>query len=211
MDATMDEARVILRARRHDSPGKADSFDMENNSNLMSIFADLTGTFFAAMIGIAAISMVVGGIVIMNIMLVSVTERTREVGIRKAMGARRSDVLLQFLIEAVILSLLGGVVGVLLGIAVAKGVTLAVGMPSVIKLWAVFAGLIVAASVGVFFGVYPRGERQRSTPSWRCGLKHRDSVFISCSVEANSVKSSRWRWPPSARISCAPGSPCWGS
>jgi putative ABC transport system permease protein len=155
MDATMDEARVILRARRHDSPGKADSFDMENNSNLMSIFADLTGTFFAAMIGIAAISMVVGGIVIMNIMLVSVTERTREVGIRKAMGARRSDVLLQFLIEAVILSLLGGVVGVLLGIAVAKGVTLAVGMPSVIKLWAVFAGLIVAASVGVFFGVYP--------------------------------------------------------
>ena len=128
---------------------------MENNSNLMSIFAGLTGTFFAAMIGIAAISMVVGGIVIMNIMLVSVTERTREVGIRKAMGARRSDVLLQFLIEAVTLSLLGGVIGVLLGIGVAKGVTLAVGMPSVIKLWAVAAGLIVAASVGIFFGVYP--------------------------------------------------------
>ncbi|MFZ1916402.1 MAG: ABC transporter permease [Terriglobales bacterium] len=155
MDATMDEARVILRARRHDPPGKADSFDMENNSNLMSIFAGLTGTFFAAMIGIAAISMVVGGIVIMNIMLVSVTERTREVGIRKAMGARRSDVLLQFLIEAVTLSLLGGVIGVLLGIGVAKGVTLAVGMPSVIKLWAVAAGLFVAASVGIFFGVYP--------------------------------------------------------
>jgi len=155
MDATMDEARVILRARRHDSPGKTDSFDMENNSNLMSIFAGLTGTFFAAMIGIAAISMVVGGIVIMNIMLVSVTERTREVGIRKAMGARRSDVLLQFLIEAVTLSLLGGVIGVLLGIGVAKGVTLAVGMPSVIKLWAVAAGLFVAASVGIFFGVYP--------------------------------------------------------
>jgi putative ABC transport system permease protein len=155
MDATMDEARVILRARRHDAPGKDDSFDMENNSNLMTIFAGLTGTFFAAMIGIAAISMVVGGIVIMNIMLVSVTERTREVGIRKAMGARRSDVMLQFLIEAVILSLLGGVVGVLLGIGVAKAVTLAVGMPSVIKLWAVFAGLFVAASVGIFFGVYP--------------------------------------------------------
>jgi len=155
MDATMDEARVILRARRHDSPGKTDSFDMENNSNLMSIFAGLTGTFFAAMIGIAAISMIVGGIVIMNIMLVSVTERTREVGIRKAMGARRSDVMLQFLIEAVILSLAGGLIGVLLGIGVAKGVTFAVGMPSVIKLWAVFAGLFVAASVGIFFGVYP--------------------------------------------------------
>jgi len=155
LDSAMDEARVVLRARRHDPAGGADSFDMENNSSLLSIWSNLTGTFFVAMIGIAAISMVVGGIVIMNIMLVSVTERTREVGIRKAMGARRSDVLLQFLIEAVILSLTGGVVGVLLGIAVAKGVTLAVGMPSVIKLWAVFAGLIVAASVGIFFGVYP--------------------------------------------------------
>ena len=155
LDSAMDEARVIVRARRHDPAGGADSFDMENNSSLLSIWANLTGTFFVAMIGIAAISMVVGGIVIMNIMLVSVTERTREVGIRKAMGARRSDVLLQFLIEAVILSMVGGVIGVLLGIAVAKGVTFAVGMPSVIKLWAVVAGLIVSASVGIFFGVYP--------------------------------------------------------
>jgi putative ABC transport system permease protein len=155
LDGAMDEARVILRSRRHDAAGGNDSFDMENNSSLLSIWSNLTGTFFVAMIGIAAISMVVGGIVIMNIMLVSVTERTREVGIRKAMGARRSDVLMQFLIEAVILSLLGGLVGVLLGIGVAKGVTLAVGMPSVIKLWAVFAGLLVSASVGIFFGVYP--------------------------------------------------------
>jgi putative ABC transport system permease protein len=155
LESAMDEARVVLRARRHDLAGGTDSFDMENNSSLLSIWANLTGTFFVAMIGIAAISMVVGGIVIMNIMLVSVTERTREVGIRKAMGARRSDVLLQFLIEAVILSLVGGIVGVLLGIAVAKGVTFVIGMPSVIKLWAVMAGLIVSASVGIFFGVYP--------------------------------------------------------
>jgi putative ABC transport system permease protein len=155
LEEAEDQARVILRARRHDAAGAGDSFDMENNSSLLSIWSNLTGTFFVAMIGIAAISMVVGGIVIMNIMLVSVTERTREVGIRKAMGARRNDVLLQFLIEAVILSLAGGIVGVLLGIGVAKGVTLAVGMPSVIKLWAVFAGLIVSASVGIFFGVYP--------------------------------------------------------
>jgi putative ABC transport system permease protein len=155
MDATMDEARVIVRARRHDPPGAPDSFDMENNANLMSIFANLTGTFFAAMVGIAAISMVVGGIVIMNIMLVSVTERTREVGIRKAMGAKRRDVLLQFLIEAAILGHGGGLIGILLGIGIAKGVTLAIGMPSVIKLWAVAAGFILAVSVGIFFGVYP--------------------------------------------------------
>ena len=155
LSAAMDEARVIVRARRHDAPAAPDSFDMENNSSLLSIWSNLTGTFFVAMIGIAAISMVVGGIVIMNIMLVSVTERTHEVGIRKAMGARRTDVLLQFLIEAVILALFGGMIGVLFGIAVAKGVTFAVGMPSVIKLWAVVAGLFVAASVGVFFGVYP--------------------------------------------------------
>ena len=155
LDSAIDEVRVILRTRRHDPAGGADSFDIETNSSLLSIWSNLTGTFFIAMIGIAAISMVVGGIVIMNIMLVSVTERTREVGIRKAMGARRSDVLLQFLIEAVTLALVGGLIGVLFGIGVAKGVTLLVGMPSVIKLWAVAAGLFVSASVGVFFGVYP--------------------------------------------------------
>jgi putative ABC transport system permease protein len=155
LEGAMDEARVILRARRHDSPDGADSFDMENNSSLLSIWSNFSGTFFYAMIGIAAISLVVGGIVIMNIMLVSVTERTREIGIRKAMGARRGDILLQFLIESVALALLGGAIGVLFGIIIAKVVTLAIGMPSEIKLWAIVAGVSVAASVGVFFGVYP--------------------------------------------------------
>jgi putative ABC transport system permease protein len=164
LDTAIDEARVILRTRRHDPPGGADTFDIETNSSLLSIWSNLSGTFFIAMIGIAAISMVVGGIVIMNIMLVSVTERTREVGIRKAMGARRSDVMMQFLIEAVVLAVTGGLLGVLLGIVVAKGVTLAVGMPSVIKLWAVAAGLIVSASVGVFFGVYPAQRAAKLEP-----------------------------------------------
>jgi putative ABC transport system permease protein len=155
LGAAMDEARAVLRARRHDAPGADDSFDVETNASLLGIWSNFSGTFFGAMIGIAAISLIVGGIVIMNIMLVSVTERTREVGIRKALGAKRADVLLQFLIESATLAFVGGVLGVIFGIVVAKGITAIVGMPSVIKLWAVFAGLIVSASVGVFFGVYP--------------------------------------------------------
>jgi putative ABC transport system permease protein len=155
LDAAMDESRAVLRARRHDAPRAEDSFDIETNASLLGIWSNFSGTFFVAMIGIAAISLIVGGIVIMNIMLVSVTERTREVGIRKALGARRGDVLLQFLIESATLALVGGVIGVVSGIVIAKGITAAVGMPSVIKLWAVAAGLIVSASVGLFFGVYP--------------------------------------------------------
>ena len=155
LDSAIDEARAILRARRHDLPGRPDSFVAETNASFLSIWSNLSGTFFIAMVAIAAISLIVGGIVIMNIMLVSVTERTREVGIRKAMGARRDDVLLQFLIESGTMALVGGVFGVVFGIAVAKGITAIIGMPSAIKLWAVAAGLIVSASVGVFFGVYP--------------------------------------------------------
>jgi len=130
----------------------------------LSIWSGFSQTFFLAMIGIAAVSLVVGGIVIMNIMLVSVTERTREIGIRKALGARSNDVLLQFLVESATMSLVGGAVGVAVGVALAKGITLAVGMPSAIKLWAVLAGLIVSASVGIFFGVYPARKAARLDP-----------------------------------------------
>jgi putative ABC transport system permease protein len=164
LDSAMDEARAIVRARRHDAPGKPDSFVAETNQGFLSIWSGLSQTFFIAMIAIAAISLVVGGIVIMNIMLVSVTERTREIGIRKAMGARSHDVLLQFLIESGTLALFGGFLGVLFGIAVAKGVTALIGMPSAIKLWAVAASLLVSASVGVFFGVYPARRAARLDP-----------------------------------------------
>ena len=163
-EEAMDETRAVLRARRHVHPGDEDNFDIATNDSMMSMWSNISDTFFYAMIGIAAISLVVGGIVIMNIMLVSVTERTREIGIRKAMGARSSDILLQFLIESVTVALAGGAIGVLSGISVAKVVTLAIGVPSEIKLWAVAAGLLVAASVGIFFGVYPARRAAKLDP-----------------------------------------------
>ncbi len=164
LDAAMDEARVILRTRRHDAPGASDSFAIETNENFLSLWQNLTQTFFIAMIAIAATALIVGGIVIMNIMLVSVTERTREIGIRKAMGARRRDVLLQFLIESSTVALIGGFLGVVGGIVLAKSVTLLIGMPSSVPLWAVFAALIVSSSVGLFFGVYPAKRAARLDP-----------------------------------------------
>ena len=164
MDSAMDESRVLLRSLRHDRPGTPDSFTMETSNGLVSLWAQVSGSFELVAVSIAAISLVVGGIVIMNIMLVSVTERTREIGVRKALGASRNDVLLQFLLESATMSLVGGAVGVLVGVGIAQVVTVLLSFPSSIALWSIFAGLAVAISVGIFFGVYPARKAAELDP-----------------------------------------------
>jgi putative ABC transport system permease protein len=159
-----DEVRVLMRSKRHDAPGAEDSFELDVNNTLVGFFSRVTAMFGAVVAGIALISLVVGGIVIMNMMLASVTERTREIGIRKSLGARGHDIMLQFLVESCAIALVGGFFGVLLGIAVAQAVTLLLGFPSTVALWSVLLGLAMAASVGIFFGVYPARKAANLDP-----------------------------------------------
>jgi len=161
---SVDEVRQIMRGRHHLAYAKPDDFAIETSDSFLSLWKDISSSFFAVMIAIASISLVVGGIVIMNIMLVSVTERTREIGVRKALGARRSDILLQFLIESSTISVIGGAIGVLCGVLVASVITWVFALPSSVQLWSVISGLIVALSVGLFFGTYPASKAAKLDP-----------------------------------------------
>lgn len=164
LEAAGDEVRVLMRSQRHDRAGVADSFELDINNTLVGFFSRITGMFGAVAGGIAAISLVVGGIVIMNMMLVSVSERTREIGIRKALGARGRDITLQFLVESAAMALVGGFFGVIGGLAVAEVVTLALGFPSTVALWSVLMGLLMATGTGVVFGVYPAWKAANLDP-----------------------------------------------
>jgi putative ABC transport system permease protein len=155
MDAVSDELRVILRTRRHLAPGTSDAFSIDSSATFGNLLVSILNNFGAVVVAIAAVALVISGIVIMNIMLVSVTERTREIGVRKALGARRRDILLQFLIESAVIAALGGVIGVVFGISGAKLITLAVSFPSSVAIWSVLVALFVATAVGLFFGIYP--------------------------------------------------------
>ncbi|WP_158911541.1 ABC transporter permease [Granulicella sp. L56] len=164
LDDAADEVRVLMRSQRHDLPGVPDSFELDTNNTLVGFFSTITNSFGAVAGGIALISLVVGGIVIMNIMLVSVTERTREIGIRKALGARPKDILMQFLIESGTMALVGGAFGVIGGIIVAQVITVVAGFPSTVAFWSVLAGLFMATSTGIFFGVYPARKAAQLDP-----------------------------------------------
>ena len=164
LGAAESEIRLTLRARRHLSYNAKDDFALNTNDNFLQIWANISRAFFAVTIGIASISLVVGGIVVMNIMLVSVTERTREIGIRKASGARRHDILIQFLVESSTLALVGGIIGVLIGVSIAVAISWFTPLPASIKWWAVALGLMVSTSVGLFFGIYPATKAANLDP-----------------------------------------------
>jgi putative ABC transport system permease protein len=155
VSATADRIATLMRARHKIQPGDPDDFMVRTIEEMASVRKEATQTMTALLASIAGVSLLVGGIGIMNIMLVSVTERTREIGLRMAIGARGRDVLLQFLVEAVVLSLVGGGIGIALGFGVAEGVTLWQGWPTDVSPNSVAIAFGFAAATGVFFGFYP--------------------------------------------------------
>ena len=164
LPAVESEIRITLRSRRHLTYNAKDDFALNTNENFLQIWANISRAFFAVTIGIASISLIVGGIVVTNIMLVSVTERTREIGIRKASGARRHDILIQFLVESATLSLVGGIIGILFGSGIALTVAYFSPLPASIKWWAIALALGVSTSVGLFFGIYPATKAANLDP-----------------------------------------------
>ncbi|MCA1563564.1 MAG: ABC transporter permease [Acidobacteria bacterium] len=167
--AAMDDATVALRIERRLRPSEPDNFGMFTSDTFLDLYNQATAGIFAVLVGVVALSLVVGGIVIMNIMLMVVSERTREIGLRKALGARRRDIIWQILTESVTLSVMGGVVGTVLGFGVASLVSALTPLPSAVQVWSVMIGLSITAIVGLFFGLYP-AMRARSSPcrSTRC-------------------------------------------
>lgn len=164
-EETEEEIRWILRGVRNLKPGEEDDFSINSSEALISQFNQLTSTFLIISIAIAAISLVVGGIGIMNIMLVSVSERTREIGVRKAIGAKSGEILGQFLMESVVICLVGGIIGIFLGASITKLISIvSPGIHFHIPIWSIFLGFGFCCSIGVFFGYYPARKASKLSP-----------------------------------------------
>jgi putative ABC transport system permease protein len=164
LSEAQDQITGVLRRVRHDKPHDPDSFGMSTADSIIRQFNQITGIVALVMVVLSSIGLLVGGIGVMNIMLVSVTERTREIGVRKAIGARRSDITWQFLLEAMTLTGLGGVVGILFGYFLSFLIRTLADWPSTVPLWAVIAGFVVSISVGLFFGMWPALKASRLDP-----------------------------------------------
>ncbi|NIR48743.1 FtsX-like permease family protein [candidate division KSB1 bacterium] len=164
LQEAMDEVTGIMRVERGIPPGESNDFEVLTKDSLMETWNNLTNIVFSVAIGICLISLLVGGIGVMNIMLVSVTERTREIGIRKSVGAKQRDILMQFLVEAIIICEIGGFIGVLLGLGLAKVISGFTSLPAAVPIWSIFLGLGFVSVVGIFFGIYPAAKAARLHP-----------------------------------------------
>jgi putative ABC transport system permease protein len=164
MPAAIDEIRELLRTRRHVPQNKGDDFAIMTEDSITDIYKQLTGATFVVMLLISSIALVVGGIGVMNIMLVSVTERTREIGVRRALGAPRASVLLQFLLEAAMLSGIGGLIGIAVGTLLGQAVRALSPLPAYTPLWSVLVAFGFSVAVGLFFGFYPAMRASRLDP-----------------------------------------------
>jgi putative ABC transport system permease protein len=164
LSETIEQISSVLRVRRKVPYGKPNDFAVMTQDSMVDLYNQLTGAAYLVMIVISSIGLLVGGIGVMNIMLVSVKERTREIGIRKAIGARAGDILKQFLIEAMFLTGMGGLIGVLAGFAIALIVKAATPLPAAVSPWSVVLGLSVSAAIGLFFGIFPAQKAAKMDP-----------------------------------------------
>ena len=160
----IDDTTLALRISRRLKPNQPDNFAIFNSETVLNLYRSATSGIFAVLIGVVALSLVVGGVVIMNIMLMVVTERTREIGLRKALGARRSDIMTQMLTESVVLSVFGGVVGTILGAVIGITISRFTPIPASIQAWSVALGIGITALVGLFFGLYPASRAAKLDP-----------------------------------------------